>query len=274
MSVHPLFISMSGPPSALSLLNRAPSSSLPAFPNIGGAPPRGENGGLPSGTVSSASVNTHAVSLMANATANYAFFLPPMRNGNDVKPNDILLIFTGKNTFTGGQRSEVFGRTLRNLTQTRMTNETPASDPGFYDGSRNNDRTFADRATAAEWCKKWRLAGVVAAVSAGSSTDRMLATTSIRGRVGVPRVFCNARPLQEFFIVFRFDSGSISVFTESKYPGESFTDQRDVIHSIKVGKYIRPIGNTSCSSTSVMNYIAGRGTVSDQQAVFEVAMRL
>lgn len=274
MDVHPLFISMSGPPSALSLLNRAPSSSLPAFPNIGGAPPRGENGGLPNGTVSSASVNTHAVSLMANATANYAFFLPPMRNGNDVKPNDILLIFTGKNTFTGGQRSEVFGRTLRNLVSTRQTNEPPLNDPGFYNEQTNSARVFGSKEDAKKWCSQWRLGGVVAAVSAGSSTDRMLATTSIRGRVGVPRIFCNARPLQEFFIVFRFDNGTIDVSTESKYPGEDFKAKDDVIHSIKVGKYIRPIGNTSCSSTSVMNYIAGRGMVGDQQAVFEVAMRL
>lgn len=213
--------------------------------------------------------------MMANATANYAFFLPPMRNGNDVRENDILLIFTGKNTFTGGQRSEVFGKPLRGLVNTPMTKEQTLNDPGFIDEN-NNNRPFESESVAKQWASQWVLGGVVAAKSAGSNTDRILATTSVRGRVGVPRVFANAKPLHEFFIVFKFKDGTITVETQSKYPGEEFEadSAEKVIHSIKVGKYIRPIGHTKCSPQSCQNYIENRGSVSDQKAVFEVAMRL
>ena len=76
--------------------------------------------------------------------------------------------------------------------------------------------------------------------------------------------------------MFKYVGSEIKVETQCKYPGDAFVVEgsETVIHSIKVGKYIRPIGHTKCSPQSCQNYIENKGSVSDQKAVFEVAMRL
>ena len=67
-------------------------------------------------------VHVRHVAGVANATANYAFFLPPMRNGNDVRENDILLIFTGKEGSLS--QSEVFALPVRGLAATTIAAAT------------------------------------------------------------------------------------------------------------------------------------------------------
>ena len=266
---------MSGPP-GIGILNRGPYNGLPS---VGGAPPRGIDGGLPSGKVS-AGYRNDVIEPMANATATHPFFIAPMKAHNEILENDILMVKTSgdcnDNKYTNlGSDYGVFGRPLR------LLEKTPNSFAEENDSELLLKYSSLDEAIAA--AKQWRCLGIVVAVGAGHDSDRQLVNVAIRGRIGAPNIFntatqrvCRGDLLCVTISVKQTDvdeyvleAGTASIKSTSDLPN---TDNPYVIYHV-LGTYIRPIAKTNATANSIRSYLRNE-TILDRKASYEIALRL
>ena len=265
---------MSGPP-GIGILNRGPYNGLPS---VGGAPPRGVDGGLPSGKVS-AGLRNDVIEPMANATATHPFFIAPMKTFNEIIENDILMVQTSgsgsDNKYTNlGSDYGVFGRPLR------LLENTPNS--FAEENNPDNEKVYDELEDAIEAARKWRCLGIVVAVGAGHDTDRQLVNVAIRGRIGAPNIFntttervCRGDLLCVTISVKRNDDGYVleagtaAIKSTSDLPQ---TDAEKVFYHV-LGTYIRPIAKTNATANSIRSYLSNQ-TILDRKASYEIALRL
>lgn len=265
---------MSAPP-GIGILNRGPYNGLPS---VGGAPPRGVDGGLPSGKVS-AGLRNDVIEPMANATATHPFFIAPMKTFNEILENDILMVQTSgdgnDNKYTNlGSDYGVFGRPLRLLERT--------PDSFAEENNPENEKVYASEREAIAAAKRWRCLGIVVAVGAGHDTDRQLVNVAIRGRIGAPNIFntttdriCRGDLLCVTITVKRNDDGYVleagtaAIKSTSDLPvnGNSYT----IYHVL--GTYIRPIAKTNATANSIRSYLSNQ-TILNRKASYEIALRL
>jgi hypothetical protein len=274
---------MSGPPGS-GILNRSPYNGLPS---VGGAPPRGIDGGLPSGTVT-AGLRNDVIEPMANATATHPFFIAPMQQPNEILENDILMARTSGDNNDGtpysnlGKDYGIYARPLRLLKQT--------NDSWFQDG---NTRVYGDIADAIAEAKRWRCLGIVVALGAGHDQDRQLVNIAIRGRIGVPNIFRSSTIVARgnnntitnvtrgdlLAVVIRvkradggfvLDADTIALQSASDLP---ILEDSGLEYYHVLGTYIRAIAKTNATSTTIRSYM-NNNAILDRKASYEIALRL
>lgn len=266
---------MSGPP-GVGILNRGPYNGLPT---VGGAPPRGIDGGLPSGTVT-AGYKTDMVEPMANATATHPVFIAPMRDNNEMLENDILMVRRDDRTNSMSNYG-VYGRPLRLL----------QSDAKFDQVFQNDDDEGEDKLSAKQKAlaeaDRWKCLGIVVAVGAGSDNDRQIVNVAIRGRIAAPNIFRNkVRVKDKSGVISRGDIFAVSIkvveegdtkarlvaSTEVLRTCTDLPPEKDITYHL-LGTYIRPLGHTSATLGSIQAYLENR-SILDRKGSYELAIRL
>jgi len=274
---------MSGPPGT-SILNRGPYNGLPS---VGGAPPRGIDGELPSGKVT-AGFRNDVIEPMANATATHPFFIAPMQTNNTIYENDILMIKTSgeSSKFSNlGSDYGVYAKPLRLLNQ----------DSDFWD--KTQAKTYDTEKEASDAAKTWRCVGIVVAVGAGHDNDRQLVNCAIRGRIGAPNIWERSTKVKDvskpvsrgdLFCVtisvvkinstpsnstkYKLKVGTAAIKSVSDLPDKA-QDVEKVIYYV-LGTYIRQLSRTGATRNTIVNYLLGDKSILDRKATYEIALRL
>lgn len=297
---------MSGPPGT-GILNRGPYNGTP---NITGAPPRGIDGGLPSGKVQ-AGFRNDVIEPMANATATFPFFIAPVTYENTILENDILMIRTtgpDDNKSSMSNVSNQYGILARPL---RLLKKTPVhlwQENGAGPQMRNLEDSIKE-------AKRWRCLGIVIAVGARSDRDRQVVNVAIRGRIGAPNVFMGVKKVRNFerdaagalqpdydMVTTRGDlfavtiavkpalddqGNAIAVNGDDQYvlePGtaaiQSTAEVPRNVNGVEatfyhiLGTYIRQLSNANAGARTISDYLDGDKSILDRKSTFEIALRL
>ena len=288
---HSLIV-MSGPP-GVGILSRSPYNGTP---NITGAPPKGIDGNLPSGTVQS-SYRNDVIEPMANAVATFPFFIAPVTYANNIVENDILMIRTDREESGMSNVNSQYGILARPLRLLQLTPEHLADkntlEPKLYT---NKDEAIAE-------AKAWRCLGSVVAVGARSDRDRQVVNVAIRGRIAAPNIFKATKKVPNYdgagnldritargdqfavtlSVVKQLDENDVSkgyIIRVGTAALQSATDvprnddgtELTIYHML--GTYIRQISNATAGDRSIKDYLQGDKSIRDRKGTFELALRL